>query len=49
MEHVDSFCPQCGANVGPGTIETIGCPLCGYEIDEDDKDFDDLEYDYESY
>ena len=25
------FCPNCGANVGPGTLDTIGCPCCGYE------------------
>lgn len=33
FDHVDDFCPECGANVGPGTLETVGCPLCGYDDD----------------
>lgn len=37
-EHEDAFCPDCGANVGPGTIETIGCPLCGHTEDFDDDE-----------
>ncbi len=38
-DHVDVFCPECGANVGPGTLEVIGCPLCGYEPEElEDED-----------
>lgn len=43
MEHEDYFCPECGANVGPGTLETIGCPLCGYDelVDYDDEGFED--------
>jgi len=27
---VDAFCPECDANVGPGTLDSVGCPLCGY-------------------
>lgn len=42
-DHVDSFCPQCHASIGIGTLETVGCPLCGYsdEIDDDSDDEDD--------
>ena len=35
--HEDAFCPECGANIGPGTLETIGCPLCGYEPESEDE------------
>ena len=40
-DHEDCFCPECGANVGPGTIESIGCPLCGYVPFDSDEEFDD--------
>ena len=41
----DRFCPNCGANVGPGTISVIGCPCCGYGtgMDDDDDDYEDEE------
>lgn len=38
MEHEDCFCPECGANIGPGTLEILGCPLCGYEEFADDEE-----------
>lgn len=44
-DHEDVFCPECGANIGPGTIDVIGCPLCGCEL-EDPDDYDPLD-DYE--
>ena len=34
------FCPNCGANVGPGTLDIIGCPCCGYEREYDEVDDD---------
>jgi hypothetical protein len=43
------FCPNCAANVGPGTLDIIGCPCCGYEReygevnDDDDEDDEDEE------
>lgn len=37
----DVFCPECGANIGPGTFETIGCPLCGASDNYDDDCEDD--------
>jgi len=43
MEHEDSFCPECGANVGPGTLEVLGCPLCGYAEEWDDEEGDEEE------
>ena len=42
-DHEDEFCPACGANVGPGTLDVIGCPLCGYEPDDDDDSLEDEE------
>ena len=42
---MDAFCPGCGANVGFGTIQIIGCPLCGYGEDQLDDDLDDLDDD----
>ena len=39
-DHEDTFCPECGANVGPGTLDVIGCPLCGYDDDVDESEFD---------
>ena len=44
-DHEDCFCPNCGANVGPGTLDSIGCPLCGYE--PNDEFWDDLDLDEE--
>jgi Zn finger protein HypA/HybF involved in hydrogenase expression len=35
-DHVDAFCPACGAKIGPGTLDIIGCPLCGYTPTNDD-------------
>ena len=32
------FCPNCGANVGPGTLDIMGCPCCGYEREYDEVD-----------
>lgn len=37
-DHEDAFCPQCGANVGVGTVDSCGCPLCGYSSDEENED-----------
>lgn len=33
-DHEDAFCPECGHNIGPGTLDSIGCPVCGYSEDE---------------
>lgn len=45
-DHVDAFCPSCGANIGPGTLDVIGCPLCRYEPDDDeDSLFGDYDLD----
>jgi hypothetical protein len=35
------FCPDCHANVGPGTIDIIGCPCCGYKREYDYDEIDD--------
>lgn len=43
MDREDIFCPECGANVGPGTLDVIGCPLCGYDDDVEDLDSDECE------
>src|SRR6516165_10141314 len=37
------FCPNCAANVGPGTLDIIGCPCCGYEREYDEVDDDNDE------
>lgn len=26
---MDGFCPECNTNIGEGTYEAIGCPVCG--------------------
>lgn len=41
MEHEDSFCPDCGANIGPGTLDVLGCPLCGYHEYDDYEEEED--------
>jgi hypothetical protein len=45
MGHEDVFCPECGDNIGPGLLELIGCPCCGYEGDIIDNNVDDDEPD----
>lgn len=37
------FCPECGANIGPGTLEVLGCPLCGYIEDWGEGEEEDLD------
>ncbi len=32
------FCPECQANIGIGTFESIGCPVCGAEPDPPEDD-----------
>lgn len=29
------FCPQCDTNIGVGTYDAIGCPVCGAEPDDE--------------
>jgi rubredoxin len=31
---MDEYCPDCGANIGEGVYESIGCPVCGSEPEE---------------
>jgi Zn finger protein HypA/HybF involved in hydrogenase expression len=31
---VDEYCPECGANIGEGVYESIGCPACGSEPED---------------
>jgi uncharacterized Zn finger protein (UPF0148 family) len=31
---VDEHCPECGANIGEGVYESIGCPVCGSEPED---------------
>jgi hypothetical protein len=35
------FCSNCGANIGAGTLATIGCPCCGYAGEYNEADDDD--------
>ncbi len=39
---MDPFCPKCHANIGIGTFEAAGCPVCGADPeDRDDGDDED--------
>jgi hypothetical protein len=40
---MNEFCPSCAANIGAGTFDAIGCPVCDAEPDNLAQDSDDEE------
>lgn len=48
-DHVDAFCPACFANIGFGTFEVIGCPVCGFQYEDFEEEdlYDDDFYEEE--